>query len=186
MLTKQHSLISEHDLLESKEIFIDPLGNTTTKRREYGQGALRVIKDDSPVSQVTAMQHAVDGFMLSTRQLDGTQVTQQRVYDAQGMILHQTDARGNTSLNHYDRSSRLISFADAQGNTTRHTYAKGHLSCTTNALGKTSCLTYDCLGRKVAKWGTAVQPVVYAYDQAGRLVSMKSFRVAGQKIEETP
>ncbi len=46
----------------------------------------------------------------------------------------------------------------------------------TDAQGNTTCYRYDERGRKVAEWGTAVQPVTFVYDDAGRLVSLTTYR----------
>ena len=59
-------------------------------------------------------------------------------------------------------------------------------SCVTDALGNTACYAYDLRGRKTAEYGTALQPSVFAYDDADRLVSLMTFRVPGETIAADP
>ena len=56
----------------------------------------------------------------------------------------------------------------------------------TDALGNTTCYAYDERGRKVAEWGTAVQPACFAYDEADRLLSLTTFRAPGEFIDSDP
>ena len=56
----------------------------------------------------------------------------------------------------------------------------------TDAQGNTSCYRYDERGRKIAEWGTGIQPVCYAYDSVDRLVSLTTFRVGSETINADP
>ncbi|UQT46198.1 hypothetical protein M5E88_08735 [Akkermansia muciniphila] len=47
-------------------------------------------------------------------------------------------------------------------------------------MGNTACYAYDPRGRKTAEYGTALQPSVFGYDDADRLVSLMTFRVPGK------
>ncbi|WPK65434.1 hypothetical protein [Akkermansia muciniphila] len=53
-------------------------------------------------------------------------------------------------------------------------------------MGNTACYAYDLRGRKTAEYGTALQPSVFAYDDADRLVSLMTFRVPGETIAADP
>lgn len=46
----------------------------------------------------------------------------------------------------------------------------------TDALGNTTCYRYDVRGRKVAEWGTAIQPACFGYDEADNMTSLTTFR----------
>ena len=56
----------------------------------------------------------------------------------------------------------------------------------TDAQGNTSCYRYDERGRKIAEWGSGIQPVCYAYDSADRLISLTTFRAADETISTDP
>ena len=77
---------------------------------------------------------------------------------------------------------------DAAGNTTAIQYdpSTASPSCVTDALGNTACYAYDPRGRKTAEYGTALQPSVFGYDDADRLVSLMTFRVPGETIAADP
>jgi len=74
------------------------------------------------------------------------------------------------------------------GNTTTIQYdpSTASPSCITDALGNTACYAYDVRGRKTAEYGTALQPSVFAYDDADRLVSLTTFRIPGETIITDP
>lgn len=104
------------------------------------------------------------------------------------MTLAQTDGRGNTTTAQTDVAGRTISVTDAAGNTTTTQYDVYHdqPSMVTNALSHTSCCKYDIRGRKIAEWGTAIQPIVFGYDEDDRMVSMTTFRATEGDITEDP
>ena len=59
-------------------------------------------------------------------------------------------------------------------------------SVVTDACGKTSCYKYDIRGRKVAEWGTAIQPACFGYDDADRMTSLATFRAGMETISTDP
>ena len=71
------------------------------------------------------------------------------------------------------------------GNTsqTREYSATGVTTTITDALGNT---IYDIRGRKVAEYGTGIQPASYAYDEADRMMSLTTFRVDTGDISSDP
>ncbi|MFR4417554.1 MAG: hypothetical protein ACLT8E_09405 [Akkermansia sp.] len=89
------------------------------------------------------------------------------VFDIAGRETARTDAAGNTTAIQYDPSTASP-------------------SCVTDALGNTACYAYDPRGRKTAEYGTALQPSVFGYDDADRLVSLMTFRVPGETIAADP
>ena len=88
------------------------------------------------------------------------------------MILKQTDARGNVTTIETDLDGRPVKTTDAAGNVTTTSYLSccDHPACITDALGGTTCYSYDIRGRKTAEYGTAIQPACFAYDEADRIV----------------
>jgi len=67
---------------------------------------------------------------------------------------------------------------DAAGNTASTAYGPwfDQPSAVTNALGNTACYGYDLRGRKTAEWGTAIQPLLFGYDEADRMTSLTTLR----------
>ena len=56
----------------------------------------------------------------------------------------------------------------------------------TDALGNTTCYRYDERGRKVAEWGTAIQPALFSYDDADRMTTLTTFRAGTETISTDP
>ncbi|MBV4202076.1 hypothetical protein KSY93_12705, partial [Akkermansia muciniphila] len=149
----------------------------------------RIQKSVIPSSSVTAQTVAADGLMLSQQNHAGITETAARAYTAAGMTLTRTDGRGNTTTIRTDLAGRAVSVTDAAGNETVTQYdARFDLAAVvTDALGNTVCAGYDARGRKTAEWGTGTQPLLLGYDEAGRLVSLTTFRAAQEgDIAEDP
>lgn len=45
---------------------------------------------------------------------------------------------------------------------------------------------YDLFGRKIAEWGTAIQPASFAYDNAGRMMALTTYRTSDGDISTDP
>ncbi len=130
----------------------------------------------------------VDGFVVSQSDHAGITSTQTRQYTASGMTLTQTDGRGNTTTTMTDKTGRSVSVTDAANNTTTTAYCADcdQPATITNAQGKETHYRYDLRGRKVGEWGTAVQPALFAYDDADRLVSLTTFRAIEGDVATDP
>ena len=174
--------------LEGKVISIDPRGNISTQWSEYGTGALRTQKSSIPTSNVTATATVIDGFTTSQTDHAGITTSQTRTYAETGVIYASTDGRGNTTTTRTDLAGRTVSVTDAAGNTTSTAYDPffDQPSVVTNALGNAARYKYDLRGRKTAEWGTAIQPLLFAYDEADRMVSLTTFREDAGDITTDP
>ena len=77
---------------------------------------------------------------------------------------------------------------DAAGNTTSTAYSPyfDQPSVVTNALGNAAHYKYDVRGRKTAQYGTGAQPLIFAYDEANRMVSLTTFREDAGDITTDP
>lgn len=166
----------------------DPRGQDTVEWTEYGGGSVRLQKKTVPGVGSVALTRVVDGFTTAVTGFDGATARRQRTYTETGITYADTDVRGNVFTAVCDIAGRIISGTDAAGNTTTYAYAQPFdlPTCVTNALGKTACSVYDIRGRKEAEWGTAIQPAVYAYDAAGHIVSLSTFRDPGDVITTDP
>ena len=184
LVSVRKQLLSElSGVLETKAVIIDERGLTSAEWTEYAENTKRIQKSVIPSSSVTAQTVAADGLMLSQQNHAGITET------AAGMTLTRTDGRGNTTTIRTDLAGRAVSVTDAAGNETVTQYdARFDLAAVvTDALGNTVCAGYDARGRKTAEWGTGTQPLLLGYDEAGRLVSLTTFRAAQEgDIAEDP
>ncbi len=187
--TTQKQLISQFSpTIENKSIDISKRGLTSTQWSAYNTGTKRTTYSSIPTSTITAETVTVDGFVVS--QTDNTGITSSaaRAYATSGMTITHTDGRGNATTTATDIAGRAILVTDAAGNSTCTTYCTccDQPATVTDAQGNTSCYRYDERGRKIAEWGTGIQPVCYAYDSADRLVSLTTFRVTDETISSDP
>ncbi len=161
---------------------------TSTQWVEYHVGTKRKSYNTLPTSNITAEAVTVDGFTLSQTDNAGVTTTNGRCYTAQGMIQNRTDSRDNTTTTVTDIAGRVLTVTDAAGNVTTTVYDSAHdLPATvTDAQGNTSCYRYDVRGRKVAEWGTGLQPVCFGYDDADRMTSLTTFRCPDAVITTDP
>jgi len=189
LATVQKTLASQlSPTLESKQVSIDEYGKETTIWTEYGETAERKHYQQVPTSDIIAEAVSFDGFTVRSTDNVGITAAATRSYRRNGMLLANTDGRGNTATTKTDSIERPIEETNAAGNTTRTSYesTSNNPAVITDALGNTACYAYDVRGRKVAEWGTAVQPSTYEYDDADRLVRLTTWRVPEQTITTDP
>mgnify|MGYP000113128060 FL=1 len=189
VLQKRATLLSAlSPVLAGKTVMTDSRGHDAVEWMEYGGGSVRLRKKTVPGVESVFLTRIVDGFTTAVTGFDGATVLRRRTYTETGITYADTDVRGNVFTSVCDIAGRIISGTDAAGNTTTYAYGQPFdlPTCVTNALGKTACSFYDIRGRKEAEWGTAVQPAVYAYDAAGHMVSLSTFRVPGDVITTDP
>ena len=203
----QKQLISQFtSMLKSKTISIDVRSNTTVHWDEYTAPAKITSFTTIPTSNITAEVVTVDGLTISQKNhagiiaglevqsfatvIDDTTITSSmyRRYTASGMEVNQRDGRGNVTSISMDIAGRTVSVTDAAGaiTTTAYDIAHDQPSVITDAMGNTSCYKYDLRGRKIAEWGTAMQPVCLGYDDDNRLISYTTFRVSDETISTDP
>ena len=189
LTTVQKQLISRTaPALEKKSVITNERGLTSTTYTLYTAPTVRTSYSSIPSSTITAQAVVADGFTLSQTDHAGVTTTATRTYTATGMVLVQTDGRGNATTTHTDVAGRTTAVTDAAGNTTTTAY-HAHFdqpAMVTDALGNTACYQYDIRGRKTAEWGTAIQPVCYGYDSADRLTSLTTFRAGTEIISGNP
>ena len=141
-----------------------------------------------PTSSITAETVTVDGVVRSQKDTAGITTTFTRSYTVNGMVLTQTDGRGNTTTTVADKAGRALMVTDAAGNVTTTVYCDccDQPATVTDAQGNTTCYRYDLRGRKVAEWGTGIQPATFGYDDAGHLVSLTTYRNPDAVISSDP
>ena len=105
--------------IESKSVTISERGLTSTQWTEYSGGTKRVQYSAAPGSSITAETVTVSGFALSRKDTAGVVTTFTRSYTVNGMVLTQTDGRGNNGeCDHMGR--RAIKRVMVNGNVTLH------------------------------------------------------------------
>lgn len=185
----QKQLISKLSAtLASKSISIDVRGNSSASWSEYTAPTRVTSFSSIPTSEITAEEISVDGFIISQKDHVGIVTTTSRSYTASGMTLVQVDGRGNATTTAMDQAGRTISVTDAAGaiTTTAYDIAHDQPSVVTDAMGNTSCYKYDLRGRKIAEWGTALQPACFGYDDMGNMTTLRTFRTHGEVIITDP
>jgi len=185
----QKQLISELSAtLENKVIVISEKSLTSTQWTVYNEGLKRTTYSAVPTSDTMAEAVAVDGFSISQKDNTGITTTAARHYSAEGMTLTQVDGRGNATTTVTDKAGRTITVTDATGHATTTVYdvANNQPTIITDAMGNTTCYRYDARGRKVAEWGTAIQPAVFSYDDADRLTTLTTFQASTETITTDP
>lgn len=163
-------------------------GHYSESWSEYTALTRRMQYTRIPTSNQLASATVVDGFVLQSTDNTGITTSQRRSYTSSGMSLSQTDGRGNTKSTETDLAGRIVKEPDA-ARATRTTVNDPCFdlpSCITNALGYTACYSYDIRGRKIAEYGTAIQPACFSYDAAGRMLSLTTFRNPGEDITTDP
>lgn len=104
------------------------------------------------------------------------------------MTLVQTDARGNATTTVTGKTGLPLTVTAAAGHATSYANAYPHdkPATVTDALGHTVHYAYDARGRKTAEWGTGIQPAVYTYNDADRLVSLTTWRAPSETVATDP
>ena len=184
----QKQLISQLSSLVDKHIYSDVRGNESSTWTVLEANGKLLSYSTIPSSNITAESTSVDGFTLSLTDHAGITTTTSRSYTSTGMITVRIDGRGNTMTVETDIAKRPISETDALGNTSTTNYDVFHdrPSIETDAEGNISCYKYDIRGRKIAEWGTAIQPICFEYDDEDNIVSMSTFRAGEENIITNP
>ena len=185
----QKQLVSQLSVtLENKTISVSERSLTSVDWTVYDVGTKRTQYSTIPTSNITAETVMVDGLALSQKDTAGIITTTTRGFTADGVLLTRTDGRGNTTTTVTDIAGRTLSVMDAAGNVTTTAYDAHHdLPATiTDAQGNTTCYRYDVRGRKVAEWGTAIQPACFGYDEADNMTMLRTFRAGTETISADP
>ena len=185
----QKQLVSQLSVtLENKTISVSERSLTSVDWTVYDVGTKRTQYSTIPTSNITAETVMVDGFALLQKDTAGITTTATRSYTADGMVFTRTDGRGNTLTTVTDIAGRTLSVTDAAGNVTATAYDAAHdLPATiTDTMGNTTCYRYDERGRKVAEWGTAIQPACFGYDEADNMTTLRTFHAGTETISADP
>ena len=205
--TTQKRLMSQLSAtLASKSISIDVRGNRSMNWSEYTAPSKVTSFSTIPTSSIVAEVVTVAGMTLSqkdhagittglavqsiTVEVENKTITlyMYRRYTASGLEVKQRDGRGNVTSTSTDVAGRTVSETDAANATTTTVYdaALDQPSVVTDAMGNTFCYKYDLRGRKIAEWGTALQPACFCYDDMNNMTSLRTFRADGEVITTDP
>ena len=185
----QKQLISQlSTTLASKSISTDERGNSSVSWSEFTAPTKMTSFSTIPTSDVTAESVSIDGFTISHKDHAGIITTASRSYTDTGMTIVNVDGRNNATSIHSDLAGRTIRVTDAAGAVTTTAYDTAHdlPSVVTDAMGNTSCYKYDLRGRKIAEWGTAIQPACFGYDDMGNITTLRTFRAGTEMISTDP
>ncbi len=190
LVSSQKTLISKlSETTESKVISVDERGNESSQTTLYGDELhTRVQNSLVPSSEQVATTTVVDGFTIEQSDHQGGNSTFTRQFLSTGILSTQTDPRGITTSTQTDIASRPIIQTDGEGNETTISY----LPCCdqpqsiTDALGNVIHYSYDIRNRKVAEYGTGIQPATFGYDDADRMTSLTTYRATDSTITTDP
>ena len=172
----QKTLISglEGGLIE-KTIAIDAHGNETVSQTMLsGSTVTRTVNyPDSSIPEVTVTEN---GRVMS--QTSKTGVSVDFGYDNLGRRTKVTDPRTGTSITHYNSLGQVDYVLDAEDNRTDYEYdpATGRQIAVINPKGETTRFAYTMTGQLEKKWGSAVEPVSFVYDDYGQMKEMHTYR----------
>ena len=189
LIAVQKQLISQlSTTLANKNISIDVRGNNSVNWSVYTAPSKVTSYSTIPTSTITAESVEMDGFTLSQKDYVGIVSTAFRAYTASGMTLVHVNGRNNTTTSITDLAGRTISVTDSAGAITTTIYDAAHdlPAVVTNADGNNSCYKYDARGRKIAEWGTALQPACFGYDDMDNITTLRTFRADNEVITTDP
>ena len=175
-------------VLENKSITTDVYGQQSVQWTEYTVPTKRTRFSRIPTSNMVAESLVVDGFGTNQTDHSGICSIQRRSCTSTGVILEKTDGRGNTTMEETDLAGRPVKTTGPAGHVTTTSYSSccDHPACIHDALGGTTCYSYDIRGRTTAEYGTAIQPACFAYDEADRMVALTTFRANEGDITSDP
>ena len=167
LTSSQKQLISQLTNVAGKSITIDERGNSRTDWSVLTALTKVTSYSSIPTSEITAESLAIDGFTVYQKDYAGITSTAARSYTATGITMVNVDGRNNATTAITDLAGRTVSVTDAANNTTTTVYDTVHdlPAVVTDAQGNTACYKYDHRGRKIAEWGTALQPACFGYDR---------------------
>jgi|GEM_PF-181682 len=192
--------------LASKSFSIDVRGNCSMNWSEYTAPSKVTSFSSIPTSSIVAEVVTVDGLTLSQKnhagittglavqsisvEVENKTITlhMYRRYTASGLEVKQRDGRGNVTSTNTDVAGRTVSETDAANAATTTVYDVYHdqPSVITDAMENTSCYKYDLRGRKIAEWGTALQPACFGYDDMDNMTTLRTFRAESEVIATDP
>ena len=188
LTSSQKQLISQFTNVAGKSITIDERGNSRTDWSVLTAPTKVTSYSSIPTSEITAESLAIDGFTVYQKDYAGITSSASRSYTATGITMMNVDGRNNAITSITDLAGRTVSVTDAANNTTTTVYDSVHdlPAVVTDAQGNTACYKYDHRGRKIAEWGTALQPACFGYDELNNMTSLRTFRSGSESINTDP
>ena len=150
----------------------DPNGNLTTNNYDADDRLVSVI---DPLFRTTSYTYdAMSRLLTATNLAIQSTPLQQLAYTPDGLRASLTDANNHTTSYAYDGFDRLSTATYPNSSTETATYdADGNVLTRVTRKGDTISFAYDTLNRLSAEIPPSPEAVVsYAYDPAGRLVSV--------------
>lgn len=194
LITEQKTLVSAmqaevpgESLLTEHTVNKDVRGNVS-ESWTLNKGGNLVSWSRTPGCVQDARTISVDGELLQSMGHDGVKTCYAHRYLPEGDLVQVADSRGNISVTKYNLKGQTVSSQDAVGNVTVHQYdtVTGLLLRTNHPDGTFGEYAYDVRGRKTAQYGTAEQPLLFEYDESGRVTALTTFRVPGTVVTANP
>jgi RHS repeat-associated protein len=149
---------------------IDSRGNAQATSSYFPNGRLQSVTD--AMGKTTSYAYDLATNTTTTTHPDNTGSTVQR-FDANGLLLSETDPLGRTKSNTYDANRNKRTETDALGKTTSYTYdAGGHLKSVTDPLNRTLTYTNNANGLPVTVTDELNKTRTLKYDESANLTGI--------------
>lgn len=174
-------------LLDSLTLRQDAYGRWSWKKVYNESGNVRVLNGregcDTEMEEIS-----LNGDLVRLTEMDGTTTQYCRRYGMGGDILIIRDSRGKDTVILSDAAGREIKRTDQDGKviTTAYDVVTGQPSCITTPDGKQKWYAYDYCGRLVHRYGTAVQPMKWEYDEHNHIMALHTYRFSGNTLDMVP
>lgn len=173
--------------LDSLTLYKDAYGRWSWEKVYNESGNIRVLNGREGCDAETE-EISLNGDLVRLTEMDGTTTQYCRIYGTGGDTLTIRDSRGKDTVILSDAAGREIKRTDQDGKVTTTSYdaMTGQPSCVTTPDGKQMWYIYDFRGRLVRRYGTAVQPMKWEYDEQDHIVALHTYRSSGKILDTVP
>ena len=164
------------DMISERES-IDAYGQVTRSLGFLSRSSTGEVRTVSyPDSDRDSREEVTAGRL--TQSVSRWGVTNVFQYDGLGRKTAQIDSAFGTTAFAYNSRGRVQQVTDPSGAITGYGYdpLTGRLVAQTNAMGYVEYSAYDQRGTLTNRWGNAVYPTAYTYDELGRMTAMTLWR----------
>ena len=173
--------------LDSLTLYKDAYGRWSWEKVYNESGNIRVLNGREGCDAETE-EISLNGDLVRLTKMDGSTTQYCRIYGTGGDTLTIRDSRGKDTVILNDAAGREIKRMDQDGKVTTTSYdaVTGQPSCVTTPDGKQMWYAYDFRGRLVRRYGTAVQPMKWEYDEQDHIVALHTYRFSGKILDTVP
>lgn len=173
--------------LDSLTLYKDKYGRWSWEKVYNENGNIRVLrgKDGCESEEEEVI---LNNDLIRSTDMNGAVTKYSRIYSTVGDTLTVRDARGKDAVIASDIGGREIHRKDEDGKitTTVYDFATGLPECVTAPDGKQTWSSYDLRGRLTCRYGTAVYPMKWEYDDRDRIIALHTYRSPSATLDTIP